>query len=168
MEDWWLRAEGRLFGPYSAQQLFAYREQGRFAATSLVGRSRDGPFAPAATWPALAQAFSAPRPFGGGSGEPQPPPLGAERPLLVLAALRETRPDAVEQVLNTLGPSVRIKGTLWLARVRMPAAALRNALSRRLASDEFLLVAEADLAAAAWFNLDGEADRALRRLWSAG
>ena len=163
-EGWWLRAGGRLYGPYALEHLADYLKQGRLAGSSLLGTHPDGPFAPAATWPALALLFQAADVVPEASAPAAP---AAARPLLVLAALRDTAPETVETVLLTFGACVRVKGTLWLSRARLPAAGLRNALSRRLTADEFLLVAEADLAAAAWFNLDGEADRALRRLWSA-
>jgi len=152
---WWLQAQGRLFGPYTSLQLETFQAQGRFAAESLVAASAEGPFRPAGETPELAALFQ--------EAAPSPPPA---RPLLVLAALRETRPETVQAALDSFGPSVRIKGTLWLIRARLPAAGLRNALSRRLTADEFLLVVEADLPSAAWFNLDGDADRALRKLWA--
>ena len=60
----------------------------------------------------------------------------------------------------------RIRPGVWLLRAAMTPSALRNALSRRLGAADVLLVVEAPLAQAAWFNLDGEADRALRSLWA--
>lgn len=164
---WWLKAGERVYGPYAQARLPQFLQEGRLAATSLLGRSAEGPFMPATAWPELTPMFAEPAgedPFV----DPHPDPSGpAEaRPLLVLAALRETSADGLEQALLAHGPAERVRGTLWLCRARMGASALRNALSRRLSPAEFLLVAEADLAHAAWFNLDGETDRALRKLWS--
>ena len=56
---------------------------------------------------------------------------------------------------------------LWLVRARTGASALRNALTRRIGSDDALMVVEAPLEQAAWFNLAGDADRTMRQLWAA-
>lgn len=178
---WWLQAAGKLYGPYSEGQLTEFLAQGRLALGSLMARAPEGPFAPAGTWPALAGLFAPPDPFAQEPPRPEVRPAApaaevasavagpaAERSLLVLAGLRDTTAAALEAQLLTFGACVRVKGTLWLCKARLPAAGLRNALSRRLGADEFLLVLEAEQAAAAWYNLDGETDRALRRLWAAG
>ena len=44
---------------------------------------------------------------------------------------------------------------------------MRNVLSRALGAGGGLLVVRAEPAEVAWFNLDAEADRDLRRLWAA-
>ena len=165
--EWWLKAGDRIYGAYALPDLADYLRQGRLAGSSLLGDDPEGPFAPAATWPALARLFEPTREAVVPSRETQPeaPSPAAARPLLVLAALRDTAPETVEAALLTFGPCIRVKGALWLSRARLPAAGLRNALSRRLGPAEFLLVVEADLTSAAWFNLDGDIDRALRRLW---
>lgn len=159
-QDWWLAAEGRVFGPYESAQLAGFLQEGRLAASSRMGRSRRGPFAPAGDWPELTALFRPPRP------EPAQAGPATERALLVVAALRDTPVETLQAALLTFGPTVRVRGTFWACRARLPAAGLRNALSRRLRPDEFLFVAETDGPGAAWFNLDAEVDRALRRLWS--
>ena len=57
---------------------------------------------------------------------------------------------------------------LWLVRAKLGPAGLRNALTRRLESEDCVMVIAAPLNQAAWFNLDGETDRTLRQLWMSG
>ena len=165
---WWLSAQGRTYGPYDAGQLAGFAGEGRLAAGSLLGRSPGGPFVPAGEQAELRALFGSQALAGpvaeNEASEPADPTR--DRPLLVLASAREMRPEAFEALLAQFGPTVRIKGSLWLCRAPISAAALRNALTRRLGAQDFLFVVEADLADAAWFNVDGEVDRALRRLWA--
>ncbi len=169
---WWLSTQGRAYGPYDAVQLAGFAAEGRVAPQSLLGRTPTGPFAPAVELPELRALFGGSAPTG--EAEPatdaalQPAAEPVERALLVLASAREMRPEAFEALLAGFGPVVRLKGSFWLCRTTMTAAALRNALTRRLGPQDFLFVVEAELAQAAWFNLPGDTDRSLRRLWAPG
>ena len=121
---------------------------------------------PVAPRPALVQAtpsLAAPAPRVPQS--PIPLATGADRPLLVWASVGPVGIEPFEQLLAIHGPQVRLGPGLWLVRARMPAAGLRNALSRRLRGAEALMVVEASMTDAAWFNLDGAVDRAARSLW---
>ncbi len=158
---WWIEAEGRIWGPYPPGRLRTFREEGRLGASTLVAEGRDGPFTPAALEPGLSDLFrdeAAPRPL-----DAAPTPTPAERTLLVLGPAEAT--EGFEAALGGHGPWACVGPGAWLLRARESPAALRNALSRRV-RDGVLLVVEAPLEAAAWFNLPGEADRALRRLWA--
>ncbi|CAN5123706.1 hypothetical protein BH09PSE2_BH09PSE2_08330 [soil metagenome] len=163
---WWLSAQGRVYGPYDAIQLAGFAGEGRLAAQSLLARTPAGPFAAAVDQPELHALFGAPAPAD--AADVEPVVETAVRSLLVLASAREMRPEEFEALLADFGPVVRVRGSLWLCRAPMPAAALRNALTRRLGTQDFLFVVGAELADAAWFNLDGDADRNLRRLWASG
>ena len=101
--------------------------------------------------------------------QPQPAALEAAplRPLLVWAQLSARSSPGFQSALTSSGAGVTIRPGLWLVQGRMGAAALRNLLSRTLGDGDALLVVEASLDQAAWFNLDPARDRELRRLWSA-
>ena len=93
-------------------------------------------------------------------------PSGAVRSLLVYAALSAQDASGFEAALAIHGPYERVGHALWLARVRLGPAALRNALSRRLASADRLLVVEAGVEQAAWFNLGSAEEHKLRAFWA--
>lgn len=186
---WYVEAAGRVWGPYVERRLEDFVSEGRIGPATPVATSPDGPFQAAAAQADLAHLFpraAAPQP----APAPQPVPLravaapaqaapvqdapqtvvvpaaaGADRPLLVWASVGPAGLEPFEQLLAIHGPHVRLGPGLWLVRARMPAAGLRNALTRRLRGAEALLVVEAAMTDAAWFNLDGEVDRAARGLW---
>jgi hypothetical protein len=97
---------------------------------------------------------------------PQPSPSTAPtRPLLVWADLSGLSPDQFEGLLARYGVVVAIRPAVWLVQARCNAAALRNALSRRLTGHDALMIVHAPLDQAAWFNLDSAAERRLRQVW---
>ena len=168
---WWVAAADRAWGPYPAERLPAFRDEGRLGPDSLVGRDPAGPFARAAGTPELSGLFAtatdtAPADAEAAATPDTSPDAPAGRTLLVVAHGPEAELSALEAALPEHGEAVRLRPGLWLVRARERAAPLRNALSRGLGGGGALLVVEAPLAAAAWFNLDGDTDRALRRLWA--
>ncbi len=88
------------------------------------------------------------------------------RAYLVFAELLEGRDVRFAVVLERLGLVARARPGVWLLRAGGDAAAVRNALSQALGEGESLMVVRAEAADSAWFNLGGEADRALRGLWT--
>ncbi len=97
---------------------------------------------------------------------PQPAPSPATtRPLLVWAELASLSAEPFEALIARYGAVVAIRPTVWLVQARCDAAALRNALSRRLTGADALIIVHAPLDHAAWFNLDSAAERRLRQVW---
>ena len=87
------------------------------------------------------------------------------RALLVWADLTSLDAAAFEAALAGQGMFVGVRPGVWLVRAAGDAATLRNALSRTLTGEDALLVVEAPVERAAWFNLDHEAEWNLRDLW---
>lgn len=156
---WYVEVGGRVFGPYELARLKAFVDEGRVTPASLVCEHELGPFRPAAERPELDALFA-----------PKAPAESAlaVRPLLVIAELKSLSAEHFERALGAYGETVRVRPEMWLIRARLAAPALRNALSRRLSGSDHLMVIEAPLEKAAWFNLDGDLDRRLRRVWGDG
>lgn len=172
---WFVQSAGKVWGPYPQARLEAFVAEGRVAAETPVARTPGGPFEPA-RWQARLQTLFAPAAKDPPRRAPAQPAdhvaasqaaaATAARPLLVWAALKSHETDGFEALLGAHGPVVRIApGRLWLVRARVGPAALRNTLTRRIGGGDALMVVEAPIDQAAWFNLDGETDRALRQLW---
>jgi hypothetical protein len=158
-DPWYVEAMGRVWGPYDLARLKAFVDEGRVTPASQLADRPEGPFRPAAERPEL-DALCAPK-------APAESALAA-RPLLVIAELKSLSAEQFERALGAYGETVRVRPEMWLIRARLAAPALRNALSRRLSGTDHLMVIEAPLEKAAWFNLDGDLDRRLRRVWGEG
>ena len=168
---WYVQAADRVWGPYAQRRLQGFVGEGRLTAQSLVALQPSGPFGPASRRRELQALFTAEPAAPVEEAAAVAPPARASdtvRPLLVWAALASLAPTRFESLLAAYGPFLAIRPGLWLVRAGVGPAALRNALSRRLKTEDALLVVEAPLASAAWFNLEGSAERALRQLWGAG
>ena len=162
-QTWYVQAAGRVWGPYPSSRLEAFAAEGRVTPATSVSPRAEGPFAPARDHRDL-------RPLFGSDQQPASTSSrgGALRPLVVWGDLKSLSPERFETVLAAYGAFAPIRPGLWLIQARLEPAALRNALSRRLRGEDALLVVEAALDRAAWFNLGGSAERALRHLWAAG
>lgn len=174
-KTWFIRAAGRVWGPYPEARLSDFVDEGRVAPETLVGPTAEGPFAPAAHQAQLYRLFGGAAPDVADQAPPDPEPIGEHRvetgpaqPLLVWASLKSRRPDALESLIGAYGPFARIMPGLWLVKAKLGPAGLRNALTRRLGAEDCVMVLCAPLNQAAWFNLDGETDRTLRQLWMSG
>jgi hypothetical protein len=167
-------AGGRVWGPYGRERIDGFVAEGRVGPATPVGDHPEGPFQPAGRHPGLAALFGeAPRSEraqsqAAASVSSAAAPAGLERALVVWASLPAHRVESFEQLLGAFGPWTGLGAGLWLVRSRMGASALRNGLTRRLTQDDALLVVEAPLEQAAWFNLAGGGEPALRRLWTSG
>lgn len=180
---WYVRAAGGVWGPYPEARIAAFAAEGRVRADTPLSPWADGPFAPAqgnaefqtlfAAEPApLAPEARAPAaepvllaPAEPVRATPEPAPAsGPVRAVLVWAQIETSRIADFHAALAAIGPGVTVRPGLWLVQARAGPAALRNHLSRRLGPADALLVVEAPLEQAAWFNIKG--DRELRALWA--
>ena len=192
---WYVQAAERVWGPYAWARMQSFVAQGRLSPHSLVASQASGPFGPAERRRELEMLFPTRPPPGPQSTSSVSPTPAAEvvatpmpaaamqaaeaaaatapsshmaglvRPLLVWAMLHSLEPQRFEAALAAYGPFQAIQPGLWLVRAAMGPAPLRNGLSRRLRSEDALLVVEASLSGAAWFNLESATERTLRQLW---
>ncbi len=186
---WYVKSAGRVWGPYPEARVAGFVQEGRVGPATPVSPFPTGPFAPAAGNPEFAPLLKVRADLPSVERAPEPlrapaasqglaPPAdrravqeaaaatGPARPLLVWADLSGEAARTFPAVLAAFGPGVAVRPGLWLIQARMSAPALRNLLSRRLGPADALLIVEADLDRAAWFNVEPARDRELRRLWS--
>jgi hypothetical protein len=170
VDTWYVQAAGKVWGPYAYARVETFVAEGRVAAETLMAPDQAGPFRPAARQARLHRLFGDVELAPGEALQPAAARPAAEtgpvRPLLVWAALKGQKPDRFEQLLAAHGPFVRVGPGLWLVRAPLAPASLRNVMTRRLEAGDSIMVMEAPLDRAAWFNLDGETDRTLRQLWA--
>lgn len=163
--SWFVKVEGRVYGPYTPAQMRAFVKEGRVAAHSSVSENRETGWrdAKAVTqfkdW--FEEAREAPQ-----KRRPRPAPSDARTANFVIVAnlSRETE-TGFANALSEFGDTEKIGEGIWLLRAPATAAILRNELSHLLERDDTLLVVDASRDRTAWFNLGREADQRIRALW---
>lgn len=162
--SWFVKVEGRVYGPYTPQQMRAFVTEGRIAAHSQVSAERDGEWSQASEISEFSEWL--------GASEERPKPEkrvtpGARPANFVIIA--ELQPDIAAEfktALSAYGDIEPITANTWLLRGPTTSAVLRNELSHILGRDDKLLIIDASHDRAAWFNLGREADQNIRELWS--
>ena len=161
---WFVKVEGRVYGPYTPQQMRAFVSEGRIAAHSQVSPERDGIWAQAADieefrdW--LGENDKLPKP------EKRVTPGARPANFVVIAEIQSENAAEFRTALESYGDLEPITAGTWLLRGPTTASVLRNELSHILGREDKLLVIDASHDRAAWFNLGREADQNIRGLWS--
>ena len=161
--SWFVKVEGRVYGPYTGAQMRAFVGEGRVAAHSSVSEVRDGAFLDAREVPQLKawldEARRAP-------GDRRPTPADTRTSNFVIVAdLNSDSRGGFEAALKDFGEVEAITPGVWLLRGASSSAHLRNELSHLLGRDDKLLVVDASRDRTAWFNLGREADQRIRDMW---
>lgn len=162
--SWFVKVEGRVYGPYTPQQMRAFVSEGRIAAHSQVSPERDGIWAQASDVEEFRDWL--------GESSPHPAPEKRVTPgarpanFVIIAEVQAENLAEFRTALTAYGDLEQITTNAWLLRGPTTSAVLRNELSHILGRDDKLLVIDASHDRAAWFNLGREADQNIRELWS--
>ena len=160
---WFVKVEGRVYGPYTGAQMRAFVSEGRVAAHSMVSGEREGEFSNASDTPQLKvwldEARRAPN-------EKRPLPADAKTANFIIAAeIPAESLASFEAAIEEFGDALPISTGVWILRGVASAAHLRNELSHLLERTDKLLVVDASRDRSAWFNLGRDADQRIRDLW---
>jgi len=161
--SWYVKVEGRVYGPYTGAQIRAFITEGRVAAHSSVSEQRDDGFMAASEIPQLKAWLEEAR---RSPGEKRAAPADARTANFVIVAdVQDQSRSAFQAALSEFGAVEAITPGVWLLRGSASAAHLRNELSHLLAREDKLLVVDASRDRTAWFNLGRDADQRIREMW---
>ncbi|MEC9249195.1 MAG: DUF4339 domain-containing protein [Pseudomonadota bacterium] len=161
--SWFVKVEGRVYGPYTPPQMRAFVGEGRIASHSMVSSDKDGEFAPAADIEELKSWFG--ESDGGTVVEKRVTPGARPANFVIITEITSENGADFRNSLAAYGDVESVTGGVWLLRGPTTAAVLRNELSHVLDRDDKLLIIDASHDRAAWFNLGSEADQNIRDLW---
>lgn len=159
-KTWFVKVDGRVYGPYTAAQMRAYVGEGRVAAHSLVSIEREEGWKPAADIELLRGWLDEAR----GAQKPATP-AGQLANFIVIAQMTESTAAPFEAAMGHLGECAKVAHGVWVLRAGLNATTLRNELSHLLDRDDRLMVVDATHDRTAWFNLGQETDQKIRDLW---
>lgn len=162
--SWFVKVEGRVYGPYTPAQMRAFAGEGRIAAHSQVSAQRDS------GWTAASDIEEFQEWMGKSDGSPTPEkrvtPGARPANFVIITDITSANGPEFETQLGAYGDLESVTPGTWLLRGPTTAAVLRNELSHLLERDDKLLIIDASHDRAAWFNLGREADQNIRGLWT--
>ena len=178
-ESWTISVGGRVYGPYSIEQMRAFHAEGRLADHSLVARAGEDQFHGASEDPALAVFFQ-PQAQPAPAAQPEAPAAAAaphkfgadteatgERTHYVIIADMKSRSiTGLEEEIFNLGPAHRFMPQAWVLSSEVGINTIRHALVQKLGKIDTLFIVDAAHDKAAWFNFGPENDARVRRMWT--
>jgi hypothetical protein len=159
--QWFINVDGQAYGPFDDKTLWSYMLEGRVGAQSLISHSANKGYRLVASdvglmnWLAEAQ-------------KSQKPEVAADHPattFLIMAEIKSGRGMNFLQTLQSLGPTQRLGGSVWVLQARTTADMVRDILSQPLGADDRLFILDSFANKTAWFNLSPEMDEQIARLW---
>ena len=162
---WFVKVDGRVYGPYTPAQMRAFVSEGRIAAHSQVSENREQGWRAASDiqqfklW--LDEARRTPE-----ETKPTPKKPAPAANFIVVAQLQTENHTGFEQSLRGHGDIEAVAPGVWLLRGATTAAHLRNELSHAIERTENLFIVDATRDRAAWFNLGQDIDQRIRSLWT--
>ncbi|MEQ1929542.1 MAG: hypothetical protein ABL957_03285 [Parvularculaceae bacterium] len=188
-DNWCVKVEDRVYGPYSSQQLRKFAHEGRFAAGSMVAPAGSRTFKPARQEPVFASFFGedckpAPTRNFGKRADVET----AEEPKTEKSGVARRAPDAepavanfvlvfdvvssaasrAETAIQSLGPAFRLGENVWTVACEMTALGIRNAIAPYLMPRDSILVVDATRGRTSWQNFSPEIHAKLAAAWSGG
>jgi hypothetical protein len=180
-ESWTISVGGRVYGPYSLEQMRGFHAENRLADHSLVARAGEEQFHPASEDPELALLFqpaaaieqsdtsiaaepAQPHRFGARS-EPDSTNEGPSH-FVIVADMKSRSIAGLEEEIFTLGQAHRFGPQSWVLSSEASINTIRNALVQKLGKIDTLFIVDAAHDKAAWFNFGPETDTRIRKMWT--
>lgn len=165
-ETWWVKANEKVYGPYTRAQMSRFIVEGRIAATTQVSIKATGDWNEARHCRAFRAALHEERTnFRVNRTERRAEAENAN--VLVWTDLLSGAHRRIENELRQLGAVAEMAPGLYMVRTRKTAGAVRNAVSQALERGDKMLVVDASRDRLAWFNLGPEVEVHMREVWNA-
>jgi hypothetical protein len=177
-ESWTISVGGRVYGPYSLEQMQGFHAENRLADHSLIARAGEEQFHPAVEDSELAPLFqtvseeiaapaaepvaATPHRFGRSETDES---IGPSH-FVIVADMKSSSISGLEQEIFNLGPAHRFMPQAWVLSSEASINTIRNALVQKLGKIDTLFIVDAAHDKAAWFNFGPESDTRIRRMWS--
>lgn len=182
-DNWCVKVDDRVYGPYTSQQLRSFANEGRLAGWSQVAPAGSRTWRNAKDEPTFSGLFKAPgdRSFGKrdnavDSGEPAPTkkpkmqvapqPIGPSNHLLIFDVVNAAA-SRVEAAVAALGPAFRVADNVWAVSSDMTATGVRNAIAPYLLPRESIFVVDTTRGRSSWQNFAPELHAKIAAAWTA-
>lgn len=171
--SWTLSVGGRVYGPYSLEQMQAFHAEKRLAGHSLIAREGQEQFYPAGEDPDLAILFQ-PGAAVAPPASDQPKGFGmrldsdnaAPGHFVIVADMKSGSIIALDEQIFSLGTAHKFGPQAWVLSSQASINTIRTALVQKLGKTDTLFIVDGAQDKAAWFNFGPEADTRIRMIWS--
>lgn len=176
---WFVQVDAQVYGPFDADTMQAYFDEGRVTAQSLISDQAQGPFAPCADWRAYAvwsgQDEWTPSQTYASPAEPtQMAQMRQDRSragyapsshiLLIMAELQAPTAMNVVKAMQRLGSVQRVSHTVWILQTGSDAAHARAFLQDHIGDRDRVLIADITGQALEGLNVGHDVDRVIQSL----
>lgn len=158
-DHWCMNVEGKVYGPYNADQMRSFVEERRLAYHSLVAPAGSRDFRPALQFSELKPLFSR----GRVAEDAVPTSAGRGGALLVVFGSEQAYPLGAG-VLSDLEAVMQLSGSAALVHTAISAEALRDRLSAAIPNTERVLVFPCGDSAAACYGVSLEENERIAKL----
>lgn len=192
-DNWCVKVEERVYGPYSSQQLRKFAHEGRFAPASMVSPAGSRTFREAHLEPVFAAFFgvegntASARNFGKRTDvEPVKADAAPSKSQTKAGAAARRAPGSdptvgnfiiifdvisaaaarAEAAIMSLGPAFRMGDNVWTVACELTALGVRNAIAPYLMPRDSIFVVDATRGRTSWQNYAPELHAKLAAAWS--
>ena len=172
-ENWCVKVEEKVYGPYTTEQLRKYAHEGRLAGWSLIAPAGSRAWREASRESALATFFGGKADasvkngptFGKRDADEAAAPTAASRTrqapasanFIIIFDSGEGAAGRLESAIHSLGRAFRVADNVWSVTSDLTAVGVRNALAPYLAPKEPIFVVDASRGRTSWQNFAPEA-----------
>ncbi|MBY0422453.1 MAG: DUF4339 domain-containing protein [Parvularculaceae bacterium] len=187
-DNWCVKVDDRVYGPYTSQQIRKFASEGRLASWSKVAPAGSRNWRDAKDEPAFATLFQGPAPSTRSFGkrddaEPASParqrrhaapardrsgqiaPAGAN--FILIFDVVSAAASRVESAIQSLGPCFRITENVWALQCDLTATGVRNAVAPYLLPREPIFVIDTTNGRSSWQNYAPELHAKIAAAWTA-
>ncbi|MBI1213669.1 MAG: hypothetical protein GC190_19595 [Alphaproteobacteria bacterium] len=168
--NWFVNSGGKIFGPYSMDQMAEFAEQDRLRSTTVVRCGEAGEWMQAAVEPRLGRLFDR-------DMAPAPPPPAAQLErrkeltasnVVVIGYFRTRSIETFERALSQFGETIAVTPTSWILRTDLAIGILRNDLVKFLGASDRLFIVDGKNGKVTWSNYGPSEEARLRKFVAAG
>ncbi len=174
-DNWCIKSNDRVFGPYTSEQLRKFAHEGRFAANSMIAPAGSRDWREARAENAFASFFGTtaaantdahaqksneprrPRAFGQIGQTNSPAEQTGPSNFVLIFDVVNAAASRIEPALQSLGNAFRLADNVWTVSCALTAIGVRNAIAPYLRPNESLFVIDATNGRTSWQNYAPEA-----------
>lgn len=187
-DNWCVKVDDRVYGPYTSQQLKKFASEGRLAGWSHISPAGSRSWREAKDEPAFASMFSTARPqrsFGKRDetveeAAPQQTrrqsaqvarqnaaAVAGPANFVIIFDVVSAAASRVENAIAAIGPAFRLTENVWALSCDMTATGVRNAVAPYLLPRESIFVIDTTRGRSSWQNYAPEMHAKIAAAWTA-